>query len=106
YNCETVVTCNDPIIDASTGILPPPYGAWGGFLKYRATPTLYLNAVAFESTPVDYLKKRHGLDFSTDDASGTGLLLGMSDKREERLDPNRSHSELIGYLITANQVDP
>ena len=57
YNCETVVTCNDPIIDASTGILPPPYGAWGGYLKYRATPTLYLHAGAFESNPVDYLEE-------------------------------------------------
>lgn len=50
YNCETVVTCNDPIIDASTGILPPPYGAWGGYLKYRATPTLYLHAGASSPT--------------------------------------------------------
>ncbi len=106
YNCETVVTCNDPIIDASTGILPPPYGAWGGYLKYRATPTLYLHAGAFESNPVDYLKKRHGLDFGTDDASGTSLLLGIGDKREESLDPYRSHYELNAYLNTANQVDP
>ena len=106
YNCETVVTCNDPIIDASTGILPPPYGAWGGYLKYRATPTRYLHAGAFESNPVDYLKKRHGLDFGTDDASGTSLLLGIGDKREESLDPYRSHYELNAYLNTANQVDP
>ncbi|HFH3518063.1 TPA: carbohydrate porin [Pseudomonas aeruginosa] len=106
YNCETVVTCNDPIIDASTGILPPPYGAWGGYLKYGATPTLYLHAGAFESNPVDYLKKRHGLDFGTDDASGTSLLLGIGDKREESLDPYRSHYELNAYLNTANQVDP
>ena len=101
-----MVTCNDPIIDASTGILPPPYGAWGGYLKYRATPTLYLHAGAFESNPVDYLKKRHGLDFGTDDASGTSLLLGIGDKREESLDPYRSHYELNAYLNTANQVDP
>ncbi|MCL8047723.1 carbohydrate porin, partial [Pseudomonas aeruginosa] len=56
--------------------------------------------------PVDYLKKRHGLDFGTDDASGTSLLLGIGDKREESLDPYRSHYELNAYLNTANQVDP
>ncbi len=106
YNCETVVTCNDPIIDASTGILPPPYGAWGGYLKYQVTPSLYLHTGAFESNPVDYLKKRHGLNLSTSDASGTTLLLGVGSKRDETLNPYRSHYELDAYLNTANQIDP
>lgn len=103
YNCETVITCNDPIIDSSTGILPPPYGSWGGYLKYQPTPGLYVHAGAFESNPVDYLKKRKGLDFSTDDASGTSLLLGIGSKNDGAYS---SHYELNGYYNTSNQYDP
>lgn len=106
YNCQAIVTCNDPVIDASTGILPPPYGAWGGYVKYQASPSLYVHGGAFESNPVDYLKKRRGLDFSTTDASGTTLLLGVGSKRVESLDPYRSHYEFNGYLNTSKQVDP
>lgn len=106
YNCETVVTCNDPVIDASTGILPPPYGSWGGYLKYQAMPELYLHAGAFESNPADYLKKRHGLDFSTDDASGATLLFGVGHKNDGDFDSYRAHYELDAYLNTSNQTDP
>lgn len=106
YNCENSITCNDPVIDASTGVLPPPYGSWGGYLKYQALPGLYLHAGAFESNPVDYLKKRRGLDFSTDDASGTSLLFGIGRKRGEDLDPYRSHYELDLFLNTSKQTDP
>lgn len=103
YNCESTVTCNDPIIEASTGILPPPYGAWGGYLKYQATPQWYLHGGAFESNPVDYLKHRQGLDFSTDDASGTSLLLGVGSQRQ---DGYGFHYELNGYYNTSKQEDP
>lgn len=103
YNCDTVVTCNDPIIDSSSGILPPPYGSWGGYLKYQPTPGFYVHAGAFESNPADYLKKRKGLDFSTDDASGTSLLLGIGSKNDGAYS---AHYELNGYYNTANQQDP
>ncbi len=106
YNCESQVTCNDPVIDASTGVLPPPYGAWGGYLKYRLTPDLYLHAGAFESNPVDYLKKRHGLDFSTTDASGTSLLYGIGRREGVERNPYSSHYELNGYHNTSKQTDP
>lgn len=103
YNCESTITCNDPIIDSSTGILPPPYGSWGGYLKYRLTPQWYLHGGAFESNPVDYLKERKGLDFSTDDASGTSLLLGIGSQNQEAYS---AHYELNGYYNTSKQVDP
>ena len=106
YNCENTITCNDPVIDAATGVLPPPYGSWGGYLKYQVQPDLYLHAGAFESNPVDYLKKRRGLDFSTDDASGTSLLFGIGRKRGEDLDPYRSHYELNFFFNTSKQTDP
>ncbi|MGH8450994.1 carbohydrate porin [Pseudomonas sp.] len=102
YNCDTVVTCNDPIIDSSTGVLPPPYGAWGGYLKYQVNPSLYVHAGAFESNPVDYLKKRKGLDFSTDDASGTSFLLGIGSKPGD----DTTQYELNAYFNTSKQVDP
>ncbi|NVZ20089.1 carbohydrate porin [Pseudomonas costantinii] len=102
YNCDTVVTCNDPIIDASTGVLPPPYGAWGGYLKYQVNPSLYVHAGAFESNPVDYLKKRKGLDFSTDDASGTSFLLGIGSKPGD----DTTQYELNAYFNSSKQVDP
>jgi porin len=102
YNCDTVVTCNDPIIDSSTGVLPPPYGAWGGYLKYQVNPSLYVHAGAFESNPVDYLKKRKGLDFSTDDASGTSFLLGVGSKPGD----DTTQYELNAYFNTSRQIDP
>ncbi|MFB4251007.1 carbohydrate porin [Pseudomonas idahonensis] len=103
YNCESTITCNDPIIDSSTGILPPPYGSWGGYLKYQLTPQWYVHGGAFESNPVDYLKERKGLDFSTDDASGTSLLLGIGSQKR---DAYSSHYELNGFYNTSKQVDP
>lgn len=102
YNCDTVVTCNDPIIDSSTGVLPPPYGAWGGYLKYQVNPSLYVHAGAFESNPVDYLRKRKGLDFNTDDASGTSFLLGVGSKPGD----DTTQYELNAYFNSSKQVDP
>lgn len=102
YNCDTVVTCNDPIIDSSTGVLPPPYGAWGGYLKYQVNPSLYVHAGAFESNPVDYLKKRKGLDLSTDDASGTSFLVGIGSKPGD----DTTQYELNAYFNSSTQVDP
>ncbi|MCU1725978.1 carbohydrate porin [Pseudomonas sp. 7P_10.2_Bac1] len=102
YNCESVVTCNDPIIDTSTGILPPPYGAWGGYLKYQLNPSLYVHTGAFESNPTDYLKKRKGLDLSTDDASGTSFLVGIGSKPGD----DTTQYELNAYFNSSKQVDP
>lgn len=102
YNCETGVTCTDPILDASSGMLPPPFGAWGGYLKYQVNPRFYVHAGAFESNPVDYLKKRKGLDFSTDDASGTSFLLGIGSKPGD----DTTQYELNAYFNSSNQVDP
>ncbi|WP_240350349.1 carbohydrate porin [Pseudomonas viridiflava] len=102
YNCETAVTCTDPILDASSGMLPPPFGAWGGYLKYQMNPYFYLHAGAFESNPVDYLKKRKGLDLSTDDASGTSFLVGIGSK--PGLDTTQY--ELNAYFNSSRQVDP
>lgn len=102
YNCETTVTCNDPILDASSGMLPPPFGAWGGYLKYQVNPGLYVHAGAFESNLVDYLKKRKGLDFSTDDASGTSFLVGIGSKPVD----DTTQYELNAYFNSSKQVDP
>lgn len=102
YNCETGVTCNDPILEASSGMLPPPFGAWGGYLKYQVNPSLYVHGGAFESNPVDYLKKRKGLDFSTDDASGTTFLLGIGSKPGD----DNTQYELNAYFNSSKQVDP
>lgn len=51
---------------------------------------------------MDHLKKRHGFSFGIDDASGTSLLLGIGDKREESLGPYHSHYEPNAYLDTAD----
>ncbi|OPA92863.1 porin [Pseudomonas fluorescens] len=102
YNCETAVTCTDPILDASSGMLPPPFGAWGGYLKYQVSPSVYVHAGAFESNPVDYLKKRKGLDFSTDDASGTSFLVGLGSKPGD----DTTQYELNAYFNSSRQVDP
>ncbi|MGG2396600.1 carbohydrate porin [Pseudomonas sp. SH1-B] len=106
YNCEAIVTCNDPVVDASTGVLPPPYATWGGYLKYRTSADTYLHLGAFESNPADYLNERKGVDFSTTDAAGTTLLFGVGRKQDESLTPYRSHYELNAYYNTSNQVDP
>ncbi|GAB7528609.1 carbohydrate porin [Pseudomonas sp. 3A(2025)] len=102
YNCETAVTCTDPILDASTGMLPPPFGAWGGYLKYQMSPAFYVHGGVFESNPVDYLKKRKGLDFSTDDASGTSFLIGIGSKPGS----DTTQYELNAYFNSSEQVDP
>ncbi len=102
YNCESALTCNDPILDASSGVLPPPFGAWGGYMKYQPSPSLYVHAGAFESNPMDYLKKRRGLDFSTDDASGTSFLVGIGSKPGDAT----TQYELNAYFNSARQFDP
>ncbi len=61
-----------------------------------------MHAGAFESNPVDYLKKRKGLDFSTDDASGTSFLMGLGSKPGD----DTTQYELNAYFNSSNQVDP
>lgn len=102
-NCETVITCIDPIIDYASGALPIPYGSWGGYLKYDATKNIYLHSGAFESNPQDYLRQRNGLNFSTRDADGVSLLLGIGSQNDSLY---RSRYELNGFFNTSRQPDP
>lgn len=102
-NCETVITCADPIIDYASGVLPIPYGAWGGYLKYDAAKNFYIHSGAFESNSQDILKKRNGLDFSTRNADGASLFFGVGSKNDA---PYRSHYELNGFFNTSRQADP
>ncbi|WHL30072.1 carbohydrate porin [Pseudomonas juntendi] len=59
-NCGTIVACNDPLIEYTTGILPYPYGSWGGYAKYTVNDNMYVHGGVFESNPEDYLKKLRG----------------------------------------------
>ena len=105
-NCENVITCNDPVIDNSTGILPYPYGSWGGYTRYRFDSGYYLHSGVFESNPQHYFKRTKGFDWDPGDASGVTWLAGVGAKADFTQDPYAYHYELNGFHNTGEQIDP
>lgn len=104
-NCANWVTCNDPIIENTTGILPYPYGSWGGYTRYSFDNGHYVHAGAFESNPADYLKHTKGWNWNADDANGITWLGGVGTQKSFEQDPLAYHYELNGYYNTAQQTD-
>jgi len=105
-NCGNVVTCNDPIIDNSTGILPFPYGSWALYSRFHLEQGRYLHAGAFESNPAHYFKQRKGFDWDPGDASGVSTVLGVGVERDFAQTPYAYHYELNGFYNSAQQIDP
>ncbi|WP_409315039.1 carbohydrate porin [Pseudomonas putida] len=105
-NCENVITCNDPVIDNSTGILPYPYGSWGGYTRYRFDSVYYLHSGVFESNPQHYFKRTKGFDWDPGDASGVTWLAGVGAKANFTQAPYAYHYELNGFHNTGEQIDP
>ncbi|WAH55347.1 carbohydrate porin [Pseudomonas silvicola] len=103
-NCANWVTCNDPIIENTMGILPYPYGSWGGYTRYSFDNGHYVHAGAFESNPADYLKHTKGWNWNADDANGITWLGGVGTQKSFEQDPLAYHYELNGYYNTAEQT--
>ena len=79
-NCGTIVACNDPLIEYTTGILPYPYGSWGGYAKYTVNDNMYVHGGVFESNPEDYLKTKGFTGIRN--ASGATSLAGWALSRQ------------------------
>lgn len=105
-NCNSVVTCNDPILDNSTGVLPYPYGSWGAYGRYRFTQASYLHAGVFESNAQHYFDKRKGVDWDPGDASGVSVLAGIGSTADFTQAPYAYQYELNGFYNSARQTDP
>ncbi|WLH81749.1 carbohydrate porin [Pseudomonas sp. FP2335] len=104
-NCANWVTCNDPIIENTTGILPYPYGSWGGYTRYSFDNGRYVHAGAFESNPTHYIKRTKGWDWDPGDASGITWLAGVGAQKSFAQAPLAYHYELNGFYNSAEQVD-
>lgn len=105
-NCNSVVTCNDPILDNSTGVLPYPYGSWGVYSRYRFTQAGFVHAGVFESNAQHYFDKRKGFDWDPGDASGVSVLAGVGSAQDFSQTPYAYHYELDGFYNSARQTDP
>ncbi|MHB0774239.1 carbohydrate porin [Halomonas sp. WWR20] len=105
-NCSNVITCNDPIWDNSTGILPPPYGSWGAFSQLVLDGGGYIKLGAFESDPNQYLDKGHGFDWGSSDSAGASLLAAVGRKTTFMNTAYPGQYELIGFYNTSDQYDP
>ncbi|WP_245217857.1 carbohydrate porin [Pseudomonas eucalypticola] len=105
-NCDNVVTCNDPLLDNSTGVLPYPYGSWALYARYRFEQGRYLHAGVFESNPQHYLARSKGLDWDPGDASGVSALAGVGVERGFDQVPLAYHYELNGFFNSGQQIDP
>jgi porin len=105
-NCENVITCNDPIVDTASGILPYPYGSWGLYGRYHADPVTYLHGGAFESNPQHYFERSKGLDWDPGDASGVSWLAGLGAEADFAQAPYAYHYELDGFHYTGDQINP
>ncbi|MBD9604356.1 porin [Pseudomonas sp. PvR086] len=104
-NCENWVTCNDPIIENTTGILPYPYGSWGGYSRYSFDNGQYIHAGAFESNPAHYIKRTKGWNWDPGDASGITWLAGVGAQKSFAQTPLAYHYELNGFYNTSEQTD-
>lgn len=104
-NCGAIVACNDPLVEYTTGILPFPYGSWGGYAKYQVNDRWYVHGGAFESNPNDYLDKTHGWHWNPDNASGVTSLAGIGFEQTVAQNPYPYHYELNGFFNSAEQVD-
>lgn len=105
-NCNNVVTCNDPVIDNATGILPFPYGSWSLYSRYRADQGRYVHAGVFESNPQHYFKDTKGFDWDPGDASGVSILAGWGGEQGFDQTPYAYHYELNGFYNSGEQTDP
>lgn len=105
-NCANVTTCNDPIIDTASGILPYPYGSWGLYGRYHFGATSYLHSGVFESNPQDYFDHTKGFDWDPSDASGVSWLAGVGAQADFTQDPYAYHYELNGFHYTGDQINP
>ncbi|CAH0645841.1 MULTISPECIES: carbohydrate porin [Pseudomonas] len=104
-NCGTIVACNDPLIEYTTGILPYPYGSWGGYAKYTVNDNMYVHGGVFESNPEDYLKKTKGVHWDPGNASGATSLAGVGLEQTIAQNPYPYRYELNAFHNSAEQID-
>lgn len=105
-NCDNFVACNDPIVETATGVLPYPYGSWGGYSRYRLDDSRYVHAGVFESNPAHYLKETSGWNWDPGDASGVSVLAGVGSEKTFAQSAYAHHYELNAFFNSSKQVDP
>ncbi|ROO27625.1 OprB family carbohydrate-selective porin [Salinisphaera orenii MK-B5] len=105
-NCSSVITCNDPIWDNSTGVLPIPYGSWGAFGRLGTSAHTYVKAGAFESDPQQYLDKGNGFSWGLGEAAGESIMVAVGRKTDFADTRYPGQYELIGFSNTSDQIDP
>lgn len=105
-NCANVITCNDPVIDNSTGVLPYPYGSWGLYGRYRLGSAAYVHSGVFESNPQHYFKHTKGFDWDPGDASGVSWLTGVGAREDFSQNRYAYQLELNAFHNTGEQIDP
>lgn len=105
-NCDTWISCTDPLLDTATGTLPVPYGSWGAYARFQPQGQTYWHAGAFEFNVATVLDKKTGYDWRTKDASGASLWLGVGQKQGYGQAPYPLTYEFNVFHNTALQTDP
>lgn len=107
-NCETMISCTDPLLDTATGTMPYPYGSWGGYARYQwdKGPSPYVHFGVFESNPASVLAKSTGYDWRTQDAAGVSLLAGTGRKAFYADEAYPRSYEVNLFHSTSRQTDP
>ncbi len=103
---ESGLTCSVPqILNSEAGITFPTSATWGGNVKYKPVPGVYVEAGAFESDA--FIQHTNGFDFSTANATGVStfgeVAIGDFDLEAE---PLPGDIKFGGYATTAPFNDP
>lgn len=105
-NCDNVLNCTDPIMQASAGILPPPYATWGGYVTARMFNDVSFEAGAFEANLNQYFQHGNGWRWDTRTASGYLLLGGFNYRRLQVTHLYGGRYQLSGFYNSSQYTDP
>ena len=105
-NCDNFLNCTDPIMQASAGILPPPYATWGSYITARMFNDISFEMGAFEANMNQYFQHGNGWRWDTRTASGYLLLGGFNYRRLQISHLYGGRYQLSGFFNSSQYKDP
>jgi len=105
-NCDNALNCVDPIMQASAGVLPPPYASWGGYVTAKVYKNISFEAGAFEANMNQYFQGGNGWRWDTRTASGYLVMAGFNYRRLQVSHLYGGRYQLTGFFNSSRYTDP
>lgn len=105
FNCDNLLTCQNPISQFTANMPPPPFSSWGSRLKYTVAPPYFVQLGAYEDH-ISNAMKTDGFNFSTNAATGALLLLEVGRQTNFAQSHYPSTYTMVAFRDTSRQTDP